>query len=122
MTCMGDVDMGGSLHGWLRWWWGSRLTWSRSGICRQRRRRLWWVLTGVVDRNQCGEASIWVGADVGIYVAFVGGVGISVGGHDCRTHFNLAQREQLARGSMMSGPPTSLDKGRGMQCGGVRTK
>jgi len=55
---------------------------------------------------------MWVSADVGIYVAVVGSVGISVGGHDYQTHFNLAQREQLARESMMSGPPTSLEEAR----------
>jgi hypothetical protein len=36
-----------------------------------------------------------------VYVAIVGGVGIDVGGHNCRTHTGLARREQLARRLMM---------------------
>lgn len=42
---------------------------------------------------------MWVGADIGIYVAVVGSVSINASEHNCQTHFGLAQDEQLARES-----------------------
>jgi hypothetical protein len=35
----------------------------------------------VVDWNE--EALVWAGADMGVYMAVVGGIGANVGWHDC---------------------------------------